>query len=191
VKKPIGICVCLLVLVGCGASDISGVPFPSFSTTTPTSSPAPPPPPEIGAPEHLSIPGIAAESDLVPTGLNPDGTLEVPPVSEPLQASWYEGFSEPGEAGRPAVILGHVDGGGQEGVFYELHAVEIRDEIHVDDKLFSVYDTQKTDKDSFPTEQVYAPTPTPELRLITCGGAFDHSVDSYEDNIIVYARLVE
>ena len=33
----------------------------------------------------------------------------------------------------------------------------------------------------------YAPTPSPELRLVTCGGAFDHTARSYLDNVIVAA----
>jgi hypothetical protein len=34
---------------------------------------------------------------------------------------------------------------------------------------------------------VHAPTTGPSLRLITCGGPFDRSVRSYEDNVVVYA----
>jgi len=43
----------------------------------------------------------------------------VPPVSQPLQAGWYKVRRRPGEVGK-AVILGHVDGGGQLGVFNKL-----------------------------------------------------------------------
>jgi hypothetical protein len=42
-------------------------------------------------------------------------------------------------------------------------------------------------KNAFPSDQVYAPTPGPELRLITCGGTFDRNRGSYRDNIVVYA----
>jgi hypothetical protein len=42
-------------------------------------------------------------------------------------------------------------------------------------------------KTAFPTDLVYAPTPGPELRLVTCGGAFDHTARSYLDNVIVAA----
>ena len=44
-------------------------------------------------------------------------------------------------------------------------------------------------KDAFPTEEVYGPTPTPELRLITCGGAFDRSTGHYVDNIVAFGHL--
>jgi len=34
-----------------------------------------------------------------------------------------------------------------------------------------------------------SPTPEAALRLITCGGSFDRSLDSYRDNVVVFARL--
>lgn len=34
---------------------------------------------------------------------------------------------------------------------------------------------------------VYGPTPDAELRLITCGGAFDSATGHYLSNIVVYA----
>jgi sortase (surface protein transpeptidase) len=42
-------------------------------------------------------------------------------------------------------------------------------------------------KARFPTEAVYGPTPDAELRLITCGGAFDPAASHYLSNIVVYA----
>jgi len=37
---------------------------------------------------------------------------------------------------------------------------------------------------------VYGDTATAQLRLITCGGTFDSTAHSYNDNIVVYASLV-
>ena len=45
-------------------------------------------------------------------------------------------------------------------------------------------------KARFPTEAVYGPTPDAELRLITCGGAFDAATSHYLSNIVVYATEV-
>jgi hypothetical protein len=44
-------------------------------------------------------------------------------------------------------------------------------------------------KARFPTADVYYPTLTPMLRLVTCGGAFDRKVGHYVDNVIVFATL--
>src|SRR5215217_3837183 len=70
-------------------------------------------------PTEVDIPKIGAHSTLVPLGLNPDNTVQVPPVSQPMQAGWYSYGPTPGEAG-PAVILGHVDGNKNAGIFYRL-----------------------------------------------------------------------
>jgi hypothetical protein len=41
----------------------------------------------------------------------------------------------------------------------------------------------------FPTGDVYGPTPDAQLRLITCGGAFDWSARRYSDNVVVFAEV--
>jgi hypothetical protein len=56
--------------------------------------------------------------------------------------------------------------------------------------LFKVSGTELVLKDEFPTEQVYGSTAEPTLRLITCGGSFDRSVQSYKGNQIVYAEHI-
>jgi len=42
----------------------------------------------------------------------------------------------------------------------------------------------------FPTEQVYGATPDRMLRLITCGGLYDHVHGRYLDNVLVVALAV-
>ncbi|QFG20429.1 sortase [Actinomadura sp. WMMB 499] len=37
-------------------------------------------------------------------------------------------------------------------------------------------------------DSVYAPSPGPEVRLITCGRTFDRDRGSYRDNIVVHAK---
>jgi hypothetical protein len=144
-------------------------------------------------PTELWIPHIGARSSLIPLGLNKDGTIEVPPVEQPMQAGWYSLAPTPGEVG-PAVILGHVDGNRQPGIFYRLRELAPGDEVEIsrmDGSVagFVVRKVDQVDKDQFPTEAVYGETADPELRLITCGGRFDRTAHSYVDNIIVYATL--
>ena len=145
-------------------------------------------------PVSVDIPKIHAKSSLIPLGLNPDQSIQVPPVSTPLQAGWYTKGPAPGDLG-PAVILGHVDGGGQEGIFFRLHELTQGDQVFVARKdgttaKFVVDHVDKVSKDSFPTDQVYGNTSDAELRLITCGGTFNRATGNYVDNIIVYAKLV-
>ena len=122
---------------------------------------------------------------------NVDGTLEVPPTGFP--AGWYTGAPTPGELG-PAIIAGHVDLDGEPGVFFELRHLTPGDEIQVSREdgstaRFRVDRVERFAKDRFPTELVYADLDHAGLRLITCGGDFDQQVRSYEDNLVVFARL--
>jgi hypothetical protein len=55
---------------------------------------------------------------------------------------------------------------------------------------FAVTEMAEYHKTAFPSARVYGATPDPQLRLITCGGAFDYTTHHYVDNIVVYARLV-
>lgn len=144
-------------------------------------------------PSEITIPRIGAHSTLVELGLEPDDTVQVPPVSQPMQAGWYSLGPAPGEDG-PAVILGHVNGNKKPGIFARLDEVQAGDEILVgrDDgrtAVFTVRRTEQVPKDRFPTEAVYRDADGPELRVITCGGSFDQARHSYRDNVIVYATL--
>ncbi|HKN52771.1 MAG TPA: class F sortase [Amycolatopsis sp.] len=146
-------------------------------------------------PVSLDIPKIDAHSSLIPLGLNADNTVEVPPVKTPLQAGWYKYAPTPGEVG-PAVILGHVDGNKQKGIFYRLKELAPGDRVSVARKdgttaVFAVTKVDQVPKDRFEKAGVYDDTPGPELRLITCGGYFDRTAHNYVDNIIVYARLIQ
>ena len=144
-------------------------------------------------PVRVDVDKINAHSSLVQLGLNSDHTVQVPPVNQPLQAGWYRFGVRPGELGR-AVILGHVDGDGQLGVFNRLRDLAPGDVAKVTEQSgqvlnFVVRQVQEIPKDQFPTQAVYGPSNERELRLITCGGQFDHSTGNYVDNIIVSAVL--
>ena len=146
-------------------------------------------------PTKVSVPTIGAESSLIATGLKADGSLEVPPLSNPMQASWYDESPTPGSLG-PSVILGHVNGSGKPGIFYRLKDIKAGEQILVDREdgqtaVFTVANIDTVPKAAFPAEQVYADTPDSQLRLITCGGIFDPAARSYEANIVVYANLTE
>ena len=190
-------CALLLValaglLAGCGGDGLIPAPAapPEVATTGEASTPLP-----HADPVELRIPKIAATSTLVPLGLNPDDTVAVPPVETPMQAGWYRLGPAPGELG-PAVILGHVNGGGRKGIFARLHELVAGDEILVTRNdgrtaVFAATDVVQVSKAEFPTEDVYGNSDAAELRLITCGGTFDRNRKSYSDNIIVYAALIE
>lgn len=143
-------------------------------------------------PVELHIPAIELHAeDLVELGLTPARTLQVPWDYD--KAGWYTRGATPGAVG-PAVIAGHVDSATAPAVFHRLHELEPGDTIEVRREdgitaVFTVDEVGQYPKNSFPTEQVYADTEDPQLRLITCGGSFDEDTRSYPDNIVVYATL--
>lgn len=107
---------------------------------------------------------------------------------------WYADAPTPGEIG-PAVLVAHVDWKGAKGVFYSLRDLKVGDDIIVEraDKLtiaFKVRRVEQYAKDKFPTTEVYGNVSTAQLRLITCGGTFDHQNHSYRNNIAVFAEMV-
>jgi sortase (surface protein transpeptidase) len=149
---------------------------------------------DVAEPVSVAIPAIGVTSDLIRLGLNDDGTVQVPPLGADDTAGWYERGPKPGAVG-PAVLLGHVDSAQfGPGVFFDLGAVQAGDTVEVaraDGSVaeFVVDRVEVHPKADFPTIAVYGNTDDAQLRLITCGGDFDPSARSYEDNVIVFATL--
>jgi sortase (surface protein transpeptidase) len=171
------------------AAGVAALPAPTGPIVAPPQSAAPKP---VASPVSLTIPLIGVQTQLVTLGLTATGELQVP--SSTSVAGWYTGSPRPGAIGS-AVIVGHIDSLTGPGVFYRLSELAAGDKIYVrraDGTLveFRVTSVQTYLKDRFPTEDVYGPVPDPELRLITCGGAFDAATGHYLSNIVVYATAV-
>jgi sortase (surface protein transpeptidase) len=147
---------------------------------------------KVPLPVALTIPAIGVQARLVHLGLTAAGALAVPPST--VVAGWYTGSPRPGAIG-PSVIAGHIDSHTGPGVFFRVSWLRPGDHVYVrraDGTLavFRVTAVRSYAKDRFPTLAVYGPTPDAELRLITCGGAFDPQLGSYLSNTVVYAVQV-
>jgi len=147
-------------------------------------------------PVAIDIPAIGVHSALQYLGLTAQHTLQVPaPGPHYNEAAWYKYSSTPGSLG-PAVILGHVDSEAQgPSVFFNLGDLRPGDKVLVTraDGLVAVFRVDGVrlyPKDQFPTLLVYGNTDYAALRLITCGGRFDHATGHYLDNLVVFASLV-
>ncbi len=55
---------------------------------------------------------------------------------------------------------------------------------------FRITGVREYPKDHFPTIDVYGNTPIPTIRLVTCGGVFDHTTHHYLSNIVAFGQLV-
>jgi hypothetical protein len=151
---------------------------------------APAAPIAAARPAGLVVPAAGIDAGGVGTlGLDEIGELQAP--ATPNDVGWYRDGATPGDPGT-AVLVGHVDSYRGPGVFWHLRNLRPGDTIDVprsDGTVahFGVDAVETVDKEAFPSERVYAPTAGPSLRLITCGGPFDRSARSYEDNVVVYA----
>jgi len=145
-------------------------------------------------PVRIRIPSIRVNAPLMKLGLDRRGRLQTPPLSKPGVAGWYVGSASPGQIG-PAVVVGHMDTRTGPAVFFRLRRLKPGARIYIDrrDGSTAVFEARKrirVPKTRFPTDAVYGDIGNAGLRLITCGGAFDHRTRHYRDNIIVFARLV-
>jgi Sortase domain len=140
-----------------------------------------------GVPTRVRVAAIGLDSSLETLHVA-KGVLQAPKRFD--RAGWYSDGTAPGDVG-PAVIAGHVDSKGGPAIFYRLRELTVGDKIEVlrggQVVRFVVTRTAWYPKKNFPTDEVYGPTPDRQLRLITCGGVFDHKLRSYKDNLVVYA----
>ncbi|MDF9813952.1 class F sortase [Streptomyces sp. SPB162] len=185
----------LTTLTACSAGSPSAATATTPAATATTGTAVPPPataPTSPGDPTRVAIPSLGVDSSLLRLGLNADETVQVPPSEQGMTAGWYVNSAVPGERGA-SVVIGHNNTRYGKAVFHDLGKIKKGADIAIrgaDGKIthFTVTTTQTVSKKSFPTQQVYAPTPAPTLRLITCDGSIDaqgHPVD----NLIVYATL--
>jgi hypothetical protein len=137
----------------------------------------------------VAIPAIGVDARVEALGLDRDGRVAAPVGWD--DAGWFSLGPRPGQPG-PAIVAGHVDSPTGPAVFHRLGelrpgaTVEVRraDRTTV---RFGVQRVERYPKDAFPEAEVYGPAVGPELRLITCGGAFDTTTGHYVDNVVVYA----
>lgn len=195
-RRTLLACAVAAVIAGCGVPAGSQPPAPAAAAAAPTATVPPPsavaalPPSE---PVGLAVPAIDVRTGpLLDLGIDDAGALEVPP--DAATAGWFSLAPTPGTRG-PAVIAAHVDYAGVPGVFRRLGDLAPGDEVTITradgtDAVFATYRVDRYAKSEFPTERVYGDTDGPELRLITCGGAFDSRSGHYQDNVVAYARLV-
>ena len=123
------------------------------------------------------------------TGVNPAGELDVPPDARTLV--WYRHGPTPGAPGS-AVIAGHLNWKGVEGIFSELAGVPVGAEVIVtyDDgtqRRFVVRSVELVDKPAVAVNGVFARDGESVLRLVTCGGEFDDSTRHYRSNVVLTA----
>lgn len=145
-----------------------------------------------GLPLILKIPSIGVDSVVIDVGVDSNGAMEVP--DGPTEVAWFEPGPRPGEVGS-AVISGHY--GWYNNIsaeFDHLDEVKIGDHVTVEDDKGNVisfvvreirsYDPASDATDIFTSEDGKA-----HLNLITCGGAWEETVQQYTQRLVVFTDL--
>ncbi len=178
---------------------VSGGPGTGSARTGPATVAAPADAPTVSlplaasSPTGIEVPAIGVTRDsIMKLGFNEDRTLQVPP--DAATVGWFSRGAAPGTVG-PAVFASHINYAGKKGGFADIGQLAAGDEVRVHradgaSVVFTVDRVERASKKAFPTAAVYGPTTRPEIRLITCGGAFDASTRNYEDNVIVFGHAV-
>ena len=175
-----------------GPSTTAATPTPDIvRTTRPTPAPTAPAGLPASKPVRVEIPALGVAERTIELGLAADGSMEVP--IGPTPVGWFTQSPTPGEIG-PAVLAGHLTWNGVDGTFRKLETLHQGDEIIVaradgSQPRFEVTEVAQYPKDEFPTARVYANTPGPQLRLITCAGDYNPGSHNYSDNVVVYATM--
>ncbi|MFI6469408.1 class F sortase [Streptomyces sp. NPDC050516] len=148
-------------------------------------------------PQRVEIPSVGVAAPVVPRGLDADGAVDPPPYDRPGTVGWFGSGTRPGEAGA-ALLVGHVDTRSKPAVFYGLSAVRTGQHVKVtrtDGSVaeFTIDDVQVFPRSHFDAAKVYGPRRRgrAELRLITCGGTYDHRTKAYTANVVVSAYLTD
>lgn len=146
----------------------------------------------VPAPVALLLGGAGINAPISAVGVDQRGELAVP--ANAAAVSWYRYGPSPGQDGS-AVLAGHVDYNGQEGVFFRLGRVEPGQQVTVryddaSERAFRVVGRRQVAKSDLPAADLFARDGAPRLVLITCGGQFDPRARSYRDNVVIEAEPI-
>jgi LPXTG-site transpeptidase (sortase) family protein len=147
--------------------------------------------PDVGpTPVGLTIEKLGIDAPVGEYGVDNQGRMDVP--DNITEVGWYKFGPSPGEDGS-AVLAAHVDlAGPGKGLFYDLDELEPGDMVTVSysDGVaadFEVFARSTYLKTELPLDTIFSRTGQPVLTLVTCGGGFSRSANSYDSNVVVYA----
>lgn len=167
-------------------------PLPTPSPTAPYSTPTPDAYEAAGLPVRLEIPAIAVDAPIEHVGRLPTGAMDVPKI--PADVAWFNESARPGQAGRPAVIAGHLDSPTGPAIFYKLRFLVPGDELAVTYEngsryIFSVRSKERYAFDQAPIQRIFGEGPRRMVNLITCDGAWDRGHANYQQRLVIYTEM--
>jgi len=144
-------------------------------------------------PKEIKLPSIKTKGFIQKVGVDKNNQIVAP--GNIHMAGWYTDSAKPSEPGL-SIIDGHVQGVYEKGVFYSLSKLKPEDSFSVTYGDNSTRHFKVVKLDSVPVDQATTalfyrdPAITNQLNVITCGGKYVKSTNSYEKRVIVIARSV-
>jgi LPXTG-site transpeptidase (sortase) family protein len=143
-------------------------------------------------PRELVIPKLNIDANILPENTT-KGVLNSP--SSAWDVGWYAKSGLPGAGYGAMLIDGHVnDALGSPGIFYSLTALNTGDALQIERGDGRVFSYSVTLVQDIPLSQVdmskmlvSADSSKEGLNLITCGGTYDYTKDTYDHRILVFA----
>ena len=146
----------------------------------------------LEVPKRIAIPTLSVYTTVVPVGKDDSGGVAVP--EDISVVGWYSGSERLGARRGSTVIVGHRDGHDVgAGALFELEKLAPGNRILVAGTAAAreyVVDTVRlVPKTEFAavSAEVFGSRGPARLVVVSCGGAFDFDIGSYESNVIVTA----
>ncbi|WP_084243826.1 class F sortase [Planomicrobium okeanokoites] len=143
-------------------------------------------------PARVAIPSIGVDAAIEATGILENGEMGVP--EDINQVGWFEPGFKVGAKGH-AVLAGHVDSYTGPAIFYHLKKVEAGEKVIVTDKdgremVYEIQEKTSYVTDEAPIEEIFGPSDSRMINLITCTGTFNRDTGSHEERLVVTAKLI-
>lgn len=150
---------------------------------------------DLGKPVRFKIDAakVKVNAEVEHVGVTEGNAMDVPRAWE--NVAWYKLGFTPGEKGN-SVLAGHLDSDTGPAVFWNLEDLKVGEEVSV------LMDTGKTlrfrvtkaqvyyDEDA-PLHEIFGPSDSKRLNLITCDGAFDPETKRYDRKLVVFTEMID
>jgi hypothetical protein len=144
-------------------------------------------------PRYLRIPSLSIESRIRRLGLDSKNAVGSP--NNIFDAGWYDGSVRPGEKEGSSIIIGHVAGVKEHGLFWDLSKITAGSLIEIEKGNGETVNYKVVKIDKLPQGSLdmsaYIKTEVAgkhDLKLITSSGKFEQIGAQFSGRVVVYAQ---
>jgi hypothetical protein len=145
------------------------------------------------SPSGIEIPRLSAKAPIVNVSTLPSGSLDVP--LNPKTVGWWNGGAKPGAKKGTAILDGHVNYKGVDGVLARIGSLDPGDIVYITGLhngkktrvKFTITGVRTYHKTALPYKEIFDQKSVGRLAIVTCGGPFDAQTGNYLENIVAFA----